>query len=213
MKRTALKRKTQLKRTPMKRHKEIECEADNCCNTFIPFNSMQAWCSPKCGYQVSQQRTRGTKEYNRHTKVLKNKAKKSDKKLLKERATEYCNRYIKLRDRNEPCISCGEHKPWDQWNAGHYRNKGSSDALRYDERNINLECVSCNLYDDKHLLRYKVNLINKIGLAAVEELDNDRRVSDWTAETLQAVIDDYKARIIALGFKPSREVGEELRYG
>lgn len=68
------------------------------------------------------------------------------------------------------------------------------------------------MYDEKHLLRYKVNLIKKIGIAEVEKLENNREIADWTPEKLNQVISYYKAKIIELGFKPSREIGEESRY-
>jgi len=63
---------------------------------------------------------------------------------LKAKAQIVFNEYIRKRDADLPCISCGEFK--DNYQAGHYYAVGGFDGLRFDELNCNKECVRCNCF-------------------------------------------------------------------
>lgn len=78
------------------------------------------------------------------------------------------NEYIRKRDANEPCISCGINKPVKQ--AGHFYPVKGYDGLRFHEHNVNGECAGCNCFDEGHLIGYSENLPNKIGQDNFEAL-------------------------------------------
>lgn len=100
------------------------------------------------------------------------------------------NCYIRRRDEDEPCISCGQHRAF--YDAGHFVPVKNSSFLRYHEWNVNKECKGCNCFDEFHHVRYRKNLINKIGLDAVEWLEaNERTVKKWTREELFEIIKKY----------------------
>lgn len=110
---------------------------------------------------------------------------------LKERATKTFNSYIRNRDAGLPCISCGNSR---ELQAGHYVPEKQSSFLRYHEWNVNGECGGCNCFDAFHLIGYRKRLIDKIGLKAVEWLeDNKSVVKKWTRNELEAIIEKYKA--------------------
>jgi 5-methylcytosine-specific restriction endonuclease McrA len=71
------------------------------------------------------------------------------------------NQFIRERDKDQPCISCGINKPYLQ--AGHYFPVKGYDGLRFNEFNVNGECPGCNNFDDSHLIHYGDNLRAKIG--------------------------------------------------
>jgi 5-methylcytosine-specific restriction endonuclease McrA len=71
------------------------------------------------------------------------------------------NQFIRERDKDQPCISCGIVKPYKQ--AGHYFPVKGYDGLRFNEFNVNGECPGCNNFDDSHLIHYGDNLRAKIG--------------------------------------------------
>src|SRR5258708_3133797 len=64
-----------------------------------------------------------------------------------------CNKYIKLRDFKDSCISCGKNR--DRYEAGHYKSVGSSQSLRFDENNIHKQCHYCNHQLSANLAGYR----------------------------------------------------------
>ena len=104
------------------------------------------------------------------------------------------NRYVRLRDQGQPCISCG--RPWaDNFQAGHYIPRGRGSALRFDADNIHAQCPQCNLYESGNLIQYRRGLIARIGAARVEEMETAGYVpKKWTVAELQAVRDEYRAK-------------------
>lgn len=115
-------------------------------------------------------------------------------KLLKKAETVF-NRYIRERDSEDgyfTCISCGKVLPVSKMNAGHFAPVKSSSALRFNEYNVNGECQWSNGFDEFHLIGYRKNLINKIGLEMVEWLeDNARTTKKWTRTELNDIITKY----------------------
>ena len=110
-------------------------------------------------------------------------------KLLKD-AGEVFNRWIRLRDHNEPCISCGKHQ--QKYDAGHYVPVSKSSFLRFNEHNVNKECGGCNCFDEGHLIGYRQNLVKKIGEENVKWLEENRHtVKRWTRQELEWIITNY----------------------
>lgn len=95
--------------------------------------------------------------------------------------------YVRLRDsrrygfRYFRCISCGEIKPFDQMDAGHYISRNCM-ALRYSPQNVWGECKACNRFCGDHLIGYRKNLIIRLGEEAVRKnviascLPDDRKM-------------------------------------
>jgi transcriptional regulator of acetoin/glycerol metabolism len=108
-----------------------------------------------------------------------------DKQTLLKRVQALFNKFIRLRDAKEPCISCGYTGNGRQWHAGHYRPQGRNGALRFNKLNCHKQCSICNNYLSGNLVNYRANLIKKIGLEMVEELENNNEVKRWTVQELQ----------------------------
>lgn len=79
---------------------------------------------------------------------------------LKAKLQKVFNEYIRLRDKDLPCISCGGNGTKQ---AGHFYSVRMYDGLRFNEDNCHGECVKCNGFDDMHLLSYAENLKERIG--------------------------------------------------
>jgi hypothetical protein len=86
---------------------------------------------------------------------------------LKKDLQKVFNEYIRLRDNGKPCISCGEYNTLQ---AGHYFAVSGYDGLRFDEDNVHGECARCNCWDESHLIKYGINLKNKIGEQDYQDL-------------------------------------------
>ena len=115
---------------------------------------------------------------------------------LTAKAQKVFNAYIRQRDSQDgyfTCISCGQVKDTSQLNAGHFAPVKGGSALRFDEFNVNGECISCNGFDEFHLIGYRRNLINKIGEGAVLYLEqNAKLVKRWSRTELNEIIEKYK---------------------
>ncbi|EJD1130360.1 recombination protein NinG, partial [Escherichia coli] len=160
-----------------------------CCNEwFIPKYQNQYWCNEICGTKIalerrSKEREKAEKaekaaEKKRRREEQKQKDKLKIQKLaLKPRsywikqAQQAVHAFIRERDRDLPCISCGTLTS-AQWDAGHYRTTAAAPQLRFDERNIHKQCVVCNQHKSGNLVPYRVELISRIGQEAVEEIES-----------------------------------------
>ncbi|EHS1690350.1 recombination protein NinG, partial [Escherichia coli] len=146
-----------------------------CCNEwFIPKYQNQYWCNEICGTRIALERR--SKEREKAEKAAEKKRRREEQKqkdklkiqklALKPRsywikqAQQAVNAFIRERDRDLPCISCGTLTS-AQWDAGHYRTTAAAPQLRFDERNIHKQCVVCNQHKSGNLVPYRVELISR----------------------------------------------------
>lgn len=115
---------------------------------------------------------------------------------LTAKAQKVFNAWIRQRDSQDgyfTCISCGQTKSTDQMDAGHYVPVKNGSFLRFEPDNVHGECKGCNGFNEFHLVPYRKNLIEKIGLERVEWLEaNQRTVKKWTRAELLEIIEKYK---------------------
>ena len=184
-----------------------------CGDEYQPFNSIQKVCGPKCAIELVKQdnakklaKDQKIKEkLERHDLKRRRKALKRNSEYLSEAQTD-CNKYIRLRDINEPCPSCGkfDHEIPDifvggKWDAGHFKSRGAYPELRFNENNIHKQCKSCNGGSGKFSHKektvseaYRINLIKKIGIDKVEWLEGPHEPQKWTIEDLEEIRQYYK---------------------
>lgn len=104
------------------------------------------------------------------------------------------NRFIRLRDKDKPCISC--LKPLKaKYDAGHYRSSGGNPEIRFEELNIHAQCVHCNQYLSGNLIDYRINLIQRIGLDKVEWLEGKHEPQHLSIEDIKEMKIKYKELI------------------
>lgn len=117
-------------------------------------------------------------------------------------AVEWFNRYIRLRDAGQPCISCGNSNPSIKYDAGHYIPAGSCSALRFNEQNVNLQCSQyCNVHRSGNRIPYRAGLVEKYGQAVVDFLDGEQPIIKPSVEWYRSVEEKYKAKCKDLGYK------------
>lgn len=128
----------------------------------------------------------------------KREAQKTIPKLRAEAQVEF-NKFIRARDAEQPCISCGKpagdlsglHAGRD---AGHYRSTGAASHLRFDERNCHAQCVHCNQHLSGNVVAYRLGLVARIGLDAVEALESDNDPVKFDRDTLRQIKTIYRAK-------------------
>ena len=184
-----------------------------CKASFKPWQSMQVVCSPGCALEYGKKQNQKAEEKRRkaerkQTREMRE-ALKPIRVLIKEAQTEF-NRYIRLRDYHDPCISCGRGKAEVEsgtpkvggyWDAGHYLTRGAHPELRFDESNCHKQCKTCNggagQYAKKDRTvqeQYRESLINKIGMDEVERLETTNEPRKWMPDELRAIKKEYRQR-------------------
>lgn len=111
-------------------------------------------------------------------------------KLLK-RAQEVFNRWIRERDKDLGCISCGGKVE----QAGHYFSQGHYGSVRYSEINTNGQCIRCNMYLSGNLIKYRQGLVKRYGIEKVEQLELNadlHKAWKWSRIELEEIIKKYK---------------------
>lgn len=165
-----------------------------CRQPFVKRSISHKVCSPDCAITFSRQE----KEKQERKQLRERKEKlKSRAEWMKEAQAAF-NAFIRLRDANEPCISCGR---WHtgQWHAGHYLSTGARPELRFDESNVHKQCAPCNNHLSGNIALYRMALIQKIGQAEVDRLEGPHEAKHYSIEDLRQIKAEYKAKAKKLG--------------
>lgn len=114
----------------------------------------------------------------------------------KARADEWMSRYIRLRDSDPQgfgrCISCGKWVHWKDADNGHFINRSHMNT-RYDEQNCNLQCRSCNRFDEGNNEGYRRGLIAKYGEGIINHLFLKKQIHrNFSAFELQEIAKYYR---------------------
>ena len=116
-------------------------------------------------------------------------------KTLKKRLWKVFSKYIRTRDKGV-CISCGKKDEIKKMHAGHYIVKTAGLSIYFDERNVNCQCVHCNLWLHGNLAQYALALKKKHGDNILEELEEVRRTKrKIKAPEYLELIEEYKDKL------------------
>lgn len=174
----------------MKLIKQKKCKV--CSVLFTPLRPLQACCTWQCAniYAKELNEKKEKKDWQKRKAKMK-----SDLMTLSDWlkiAQQVVNKYIRQRDKNEPCISCG-NKINGVEHASHYLSSGGHSNVRFHEDNIWKSCYKCNVMLSGNQIEYRKRLIQKIGLERVEWLENNGSiVKKWSVEELKEIIKKYK---------------------
>lgn len=185
-----LKSKPASERTPRKKR----CRNPDCRAWFRPWNSLAKACSPACALIVG--RIDAAKKQRRVDAQTKRRLKtRSD--VLKEAQAAF-NAWIRERDRDKPCISCGNY-PDDsslatgsRVDAGHYRSIGANPELRFEPLNCHRQCVRCNQHLSGNVVNYRINLRQRIGDENLSWLEGFHEPKNYTKQQLIEIRDRYR---------------------
>lgn len=173
-----------------KKVKQKKCP--ECGEGFIPFRMGQKTCTGN-NFQCAKDyaRKKEARDFARETRKKRRELLSGDKGHWKKKAQKEFNKFIRLRDKHEPCIACGKMES-NQWHAGHYRTVGAAPGLRFNEDNCNKQCVTCNNFLSGNLLKYKENLIKKIGHEAVSLLESYTDLPGYTVGDYKEIFQKYQ---------------------
>lgn len=196
MKRTELKRKVPLKSSGIKPRERRKKRCKACEVMFTPVRDFQSVCGEiACALAVApDNRERARKalaDLDRKEIRAARERIKSKGDYMREAQTAF-NAWIRERDADLPCISCGRHHQ-GQYHAGHYRTVGANPELRFEPLNVWKQCAPCNNHKSGDIVNYRINLVQRIGADKVEWLERSHEPKRYTIEQLQDLKAHYRA--------------------
>jgi hypothetical protein len=158
------------------------------CNSgYNPRTSLQTVCSFECSVKLAK--IKGAQKEKK--KGLEDMRTLSDYHKI---AQKIFNTFIRMRDANDGCISCGTTTS-NIFDSGHYRSVGGNPQLRYNEYNASKQCGKCNRFWGGNPIEYRKGLIKKYGIEIVEQLESDDKPRHYTIPELIELIAEYKQKI------------------
>ena len=171
-----------------------------CRQPFEPRPPRALVCSEDCaGAFAVSKRLKEERRAEKAAQALERKDTKARKERLKSRselareAQQAFNQWVRLRDADKPCISCGRHHE-GQYHAGHYLSVGSRPELRYEPLNVWKQCSPCNAHLSGNAVLFRQALVREIGLERVEWLEGPHPAKKYTADELRAIKTEYAAK-------------------
>jgi len=109
-------------------------------------------------------------------------------------AARHFHKFIRERDKDKPCVSCGE---WKTLEAGHFYSGGHYPELRFNEFNVHGQCKRCNGHLHGNLNEYRKSLLERIGEDRLKVLDETtsswkKNSYKWDRFFLIEIINKYK---------------------
>lgn len=156
----------------------------HCKTQYIPSRPMQKACSPSCALAMVQ--ASRAKVERKQLREAKQKAKTRGQ--WQREAQQAVNRYVRLRDHYQGCISCDRPATWGgQWHASHFRSVGAASAVRFNLWNIHKACSVCNHHLSGNIAGYLPRLIEKIGAEKVAWIEMQNKTVRYDIEYLKRV--------------------------
>lgn len=168
-----------------------------CPETFIPrFSSLQQVCSPKCAVLFNSE-----KEVNKRVQQMKVEVEGTTQ--LEKTARTYFQKWIRERDKDLPCISCGKTDkdfigPY-VWDAGHFFSADKYSGLIFEETNVHKQCKQCNgttMYGN--LAEYRKGLAARYGddyVIELESISDANRGYTYSRGELIDIANKYKLKL------------------
>ncbi len=179
-----------------------------CKKEFTPIRPMQPTCNFDCtvlyGLTIlAKNKLAKERQANKEHREAKIKA-KSRGKWIAEAQTAF-NRFIRLRDADKPCVSCGrvhvEMTSGGAWDSGHFLCRGAYPELRFEELNAHKQCKSCNGGSAKYAKKgrtvakeYEARLIERIGQDKVDWLKGPHEPKHYSIDDLKLIKADYTSK-------------------
>jgi hypothetical protein len=163
----------------------------NCKCAFKPNTPLQYLCSPGCQKEYERKKSAGKEK-----KVRMPAVKLPSLGELKGLARSTFQRWVRLRDKGKPCISCGSTDTLVD--GGHYLKAELFSGLIFHEMNCNGQCQDCNRGKDGNTDEYRVGMVNKYGETAVLLLEASaprNRQYGYRRDELNEIIDRYNIKI------------------
>jgi len=168
--------------------------------------SENRFASFKClaDYEKSKREAKEAKAIKKRNTDLKKKVKAENRGACAKTAQIAFNAFIRERDKGSLCISCGrmpnysDHIGGSGIHAGHYRSVGACPELRFEELNVHIQCVHCNIHKSGNAIDYRIGLVKKIGAKNVDWIEGPHNPKKYSIEDLKEIAATYKVKLSEL---------------
>lgn len=177
----------------MKIIKQKKCKC--CSELFTPYKTTQKVCNYKCAIVYSNEQMKiqakrkaraERKEYYQQSMTL------SD---WKKKVQTVFNKYIRLRDVQKGCISCGTPLQNRKFDAGHFYPT-TYEGIRFHEDNVHGQCVPCNRERHGNIHEYRKRIIDRISNDELHWLDDNRYIKLKLSKIeLEELYNKYKQKV------------------
>lgn len=149
------------------------CLESECVRVWVESEKAKQWKKTK---QKMQQELETIQDYIKMTQII-------------------FNKFIRLRDKYKPCISCNAKAGSYTITAGHYF-PSTNKSVTFNEDNLHGQCwYNCNSSKSGNLAEYRLGLIQRIGVERLEKLElESRKTKKWTKEELKEIMAIYKKK-------------------
>ena len=93
---------------------------------------------------------------------------------LKKELDSWFSKYIRLREATDmgvaQCFTCGKIDHYKKLQNGHFQSRRHHNT-RWDEKNCQVQCVKCNMFEQGMQWQFGLKLDAKYGLGTAEELE------------------------------------------
>ena len=118
---------------------------------------------------------------------------------LKKKLDVLFSQYIRRRNADHlgrvKCFTCGVEKHWKEQQAGHFQSR-SHHSTRWDEVNVQVQCVKCNMYRQGEQYKFGLYLDQRFGDGTAEELENRAKtIVKLNRVDYEEAIERYKQKI------------------
>ena len=183
----------------MNKPKRKKCK--QCEKLFQPLRQMQPCCSPECAVKYVKDKDnrkkvveKAQKDDRKETKAKLRQLGRSDRSKALRAAQKAFNNFIRARDEGLACVSCGRSSGC-KVNAGHYLSTKAHPELRFDEKNVHLQCEHCNCHLSGNQVNYRKGLIERFGVEVVDYLEGPHELKKYTVDELWDIEKQYKQKL------------------
>jgi len=168
-----------------------------CGEPFQKVSPLQSVCSVQCASNRAYKLNKAKREKELKAKVKGMKSEIMTRGEWIKLLQATFNTYIRLRDKDLPCVSCGKTNV-EEFHAGHFVAT-TYQYHRFNEKNVHKQCSKCNTHLRGNLIPYRIELIKRIGLEEVEYIENTRHMMlEITIPEIKNMIVEYKNKIKSL---------------
>ena len=165
-----------------------------CKEPFAQFDSLHRVCSVKCAIQLVEMKK--SAQYKKKTRTLRREFNLTDRSYQLKKAQEAFNAFIRERDKDQPCISCGTTDPNLRYDAGHYRTIGAHTNLRFNEDNCFRQChYNCNINRSGNIVDYRIGLVSRIGQERVDFIEGPHEAKHYSLDEIIEIKETYRRKL------------------
>lgn len=119
--------------------------------------------------------------------------KSKNKTLAKKKADRYFSEFIRKRDKNKPCVTCGQMKA--DKDAGHFISR-RFEATRYSEQNCHGQCLKCNRFENGNQFAHGKAIDQMYGKGTADKiLVTSKKIIKRTQYDYEVIVDYYRGLI------------------